>query len=253
MTITDQEDDVFRACSYLLSVSLLFAACEEQTETRPLPGERAEKLRERLTPGDRLEIKAAEHAEQQIRPSSGAPRSRPPVTRASVAPGTSVTRKGRRVKLLGTPIALGAPLPAVPLVDARTGEEVDLSRPTGRVRVLSLVPSLETRVCEAQTHALAEGRAPAGIERITISRDLPFAQARFARDSRLTNVRYLSDYRAGAFGRALGLLMEGSLLLARSVIVVGKQGKVRYIQVVPDSSKLPDMATALARAAQLQR
>jgi thiol peroxidase len=127
---------------------------------------------------------------------------------------------------------------------------VDLSQLKGKVLILSLVPSIDTKVCEVQTHHLGElaSRLPADITRITISRDTPFAQKRFAEEAKLTGITYLSDYREGSFGRSTGLLQEESMLLARTVIVVDKEGIVRYIQVVPELSHLPDMETVFNKA-----
>jgi len=171
----------------------------------------------------------------------------------SVLPGTKVTRKGQEIDLLGTPVKTGMKLPATDLVDATTMQEVDLSQAEGKVLFLSIVPSIDTKVCEAQTHLLGEegDRMSPGIERITISRDTPFAQKRFAEEAKLTDIRYLSDYKEGAFGRALGLLMDGPRLLARSVILVDRHGVVRYIQIVPEITNLPDMEKAFDRAQEL--
>lgn len=171
----------------------------------------------------------------------------------SVPPGTKVTRMGEEIGLLGNPIATGMKLPATDLIDAMTMQEVDLSQAQGKVLFLSIVPSIDTRVCEAQTHLLGEegGRMSSEIERITISRDTPFAQKRFAEEAKLTDIRYLSDYKEGAFGRAAGLLMEGPRLLARSVILLDRDGVVRYIQVVPEITNLPDMEKAFDRAQEL--
>jgi thiol peroxidase len=178
---------------------------------------------------------------------------RPPVSLNSVDPGTSVRRGETEMKLMGTPLSVGKPLPLVPLVDAMTMKDVDLSKETGKVLFLSLVPSIDTKVCEAQTHYLAEeGDKIAGrVERITISRDTPFAQKRFAEEAKLKDIRYLSDYKAGDFGRATGLLVSNLMLLARSVILVDKAGVVRHIQVVPEITHLPDMEKAFSRALQL--
>ena len=69
--------------------------------------------------------------------------------------------------------------------------------------------------------------------------------------SKFDNIRYLSDYRDGSFGRSTGLLVEGSWFLARAVVLVDRQGIVRYIQVVPEMSHLPDMQRAFEEAARL--
>jgi thioredoxin-dependent peroxiredoxin len=180
---------------------------------------------------------------------------KPPIDRGSADPGGTVSRGDARYKLLGTPLKVGSPLPPIRLVDAMTMKEVDLSEEKGSVLLLSLVPSVDTRVCELQTHLLGEGGDgfPPGIERITISRDTPFAQKRFAREAKLGRLRYLSDYKQGEFGRAAGLLVEGSMLLARSVIVADRKGIVRYLQVVPDLGHLPDMERAFEKAMEFAR
>jgi thiol peroxidase len=176
-----------------------------------------------------------------------------PVDSASAQPGATVTLRGQPVVLAGTPIRVGERLPATALIDAMTMKKTDLSSMTGSVLIVSLVPSLDTKVCEEQTHALGEQDAglPATVTRVTVSRDTPFAQKRFAGEAKLTGITYLSDYRDGSFGRATGLLQEESMLLARAVIVVDKEGIVRYLQVVPELSHLPDMETAFARAREL--
>jgi thiol peroxidase len=180
---------------------------------------------------------------------------KPPVDSGSVQPGTSVARGGKALALLGTPISKGKPLPSVLLVDATTMKEVDLSQERGKVLFLSIVPSVDTKVCEAQTHFLGEegGRLPAAIQRITISRDLPFAQKRFAEEAKLTDIRYLSDYKTGDFGRATGLLVDDLKLLARAVVIVDRQGVVQYIQVVPEITHLPDMEGAFEKAIALEK
>jgi len=180
---------------------------------------------------------------------------KPPVDRTTVNPGTSVSRGGKSLALSGTPISKGKPLPSVALVDAMTMKEADLSQERGQILFLSIVPSVDTKVCEAQTHTLGEegDRLPASIQRITISRDLPFAQKRFAEEANLTDLRYLSDYKAGDFGKATGLLVDEMKLLARAVVIVDRQGLVQYIQVVPEITHLPDMETAFEKAIELAK
>ena len=176
-----------------------------------------------------------------------------PTDTASSQPGTQVNFRGNSIKLLGSPISIGKPLPSVDLVDAMTMNNVDLSKERGSVLLLSIVPSLDTPVCEAQTHELGEkGNALAsGVKRIVVSRDTPFAQKRFANEAKLTNLQYLSDYKQGDFARSTGLLTEGLMLFARSVIVVDKKGIVRYIQVVPEMTHLPDMDKAFQKVSEL--
>lgn len=178
-----------------------------------------------------------------------------PMDMASTQPGGQVNFKGKPIKLLGSPIMVGKLLPSVELVDAMTMNNMDLSKERGTVLLLSIVPSLDTPVCEEQTHYLAEkGNAlPPSVKRIVISRDTPFAQKRFAKEAKLANLQYLSDYKQGDFARSTGLLTEGLMLFARSVIIVDKQGTVRYIQVVPEMTHLPDMEKAFQEAIKLER
>lgn len=177
------------------------------------------------------------------------------VEKNSASPGGFITKGGQSVRLLGNPIAVGDPLPMVPLVDAATMKPVDLSTMKGSVLFLSIVPSIDTAVCEEQTHYLGEqgDKLSPRVKRITISRDTPFAQKRFAKEAKLEDLQYLSDYREGAFGRSAGLLVDDLMLLARSVIIVDRDGKVRYIQVVPELTHLPDMETAFQKATELAK
>ena len=118
--------------------------------------------------------------------------------------------------------------------------------------MINVVPSIDTKVCEEQTHILGESpNLPANIARLTVSRDLPMAQKRFAAEAKLENIQYVSDYKSGGFGNASGLLMDGSELLARAVIVADKDGVVRYMQIVPDVTKMPDMDKAFTEAKKL--
>ena len=178
-----------------------------------------------------------------------------PIETKSVDPGTTVTRGEARFQLLGSPVSVGKFMPSVNLVDAMTMKDVDLSKERGAVLFLSIVPSIDTVVCEEQTHYLGEEgeKLPKEIRRITISRDTPFAQKRFAKEAKLTHLQYLSDYKEGEFGKATGLLIEKTLLLARSVVLVDKKGTVRYIQVVPEITRLPDMEKAFQKAIELNK
>jgi thiol peroxidase len=177
------------------------------------------------------------------------------VEKESVFPGTQVSKKGQNLPLTGNAIKVGQPFPETELIEMKTMNAIDLNDYRGSVLFLSIVPSMDTAVCEAQTHYLGEeGDAlPPSIKRIAISRDTPFAQARFAKEAKLEDIDYLSDYKEGAFGRSTGLLMDGPRLLARSVVLVDKQGIVRYIQVVPDITHLPDMENAFAKAIELDK
>ena len=179
-----------------------------------------------------------------------------PEDQLSVSPGSFVTLNGNRITLAGQPIVVGYPLPSVKLMDSASMKAVDISTLKGDVLFLNIVPSIDTKVCEAQTHYLADrgGKMPPQVKRIVISRDSPFAQMRFAKEAKLTDFRYLSDQAQGAFGRATCLLMEGDLmLLTRAIVIADRGGIVRYIQVVPEITHLPDMERAFQEAEKLAR
>lgn len=183
-----------------------------------------------------------------------APKSKPkdvPVLSDGVAPGSKVTLGGKATPLSGDGrIELGKPLPETLLVGSEMERET--LKPNGKVRFINIVPSLDTGICEKQMMLLGDEKAlKPGIERITISRDLPFAQKRVADGASIKNVKFLSDYRGGELGRKLGIEIEANGLLARSVVVTDGAGIVRYFQIVPEIKALPDMEKAFAEANKL--
>jgi thiol peroxidase len=172
------------------------------------------------------------------------------VSKETIQPGTSVVAGGKTVKLKGDgKLAIGTNIN-----DFLKNAGVEAPDLKGKVVVINVVPSIDTKVCEEQTHILGESpNLPSNIARLTISRDLPMAQRRFAAEANLENIQYVSDYKTGGFGNSTGLLMDGSELLARAVIVADRDGIVRYMQVVPDVSKMPDMEKAFTEAKSLQK
>jgi thiol peroxidase len=163
--------------------------------------------------------------------------------------GNTVLMKGNPLPLSGQAVKVGEPLPSA-IVSAGNLGPVDIAKGDGKVRIISVVPSVDTPTCEAQTHALSEKdrKLADKVEMITVSMDLPFAQQRFAKDAKIKNVTFYSDYKTGAFGKNNGLLIDPLRLLARAVIVTDKDNIVRYIQVVPELTELPDMAAAMDAA-----
>lgn len=173
------------------------------------------------------------------------------VAKGSVAPGdgSAITFKGNPLPLAGNAVKVGAPLPAATLTGGSM-QPVNIAESKGKVRIINIVPSLDTPVCDAQTHELIEKDPALGesIELVTVSMDLPFAQQRWARAAKAKNVTFLSDHRSGDFGMNNGLLIQPLRLLARAVIVTDKDGVVRYVQVVPEVTELPDMDAAISAA-----
>lgn len=168
---------------------------------------------------------------------------------AAAGEGNTVTIKGNALPLAGKGIKVGDPLPAAILVGGNLAP-INIADAKGKIRIINVVPSLDTPVCDAQTHELAEND-PAlaqNVEMVTISMDLPFAQGRWARAAKVKGMTFLSDYQKAEFGLNNGLLIQPLRLLARAVIVTDRDGIVRYLQVVPEVTELPDMQAAMDAA-----
>jgi thiol peroxidase len=163
-----------------------------------------------------------------------------------------ITLGGQPLTLTGEKLQTGKMFPTVLLPDLGLNM-VDLQSFKGKVTLLSVVPSLDTPTCDKQTHILSEENK--GLDKIanliTISRDLPFAQKRFATKTKMKNITFLSDYRDAEFGKSTGLLIKENRLLARAIIILDSKGIVRYLEIVPELSKLPNMEKAMAFARSL--
>jgi thiol peroxidase len=163
-----------------------------------------------------------------------------------------VTMKGQGLVLLGNEVKVGDIPEDVTLVGNDLGE-VKLSSFQGQVCIVSVVPSLDTPVCDIMTRRFNEAASElAGdVVVVTISADLPFAQARWCGAAGVDNVVTLSDYRDAAFGETFGVLIKGLRLLARAVFVIDIDGVVQYEQVVPELTDEPDYDAALRAAKSL--
>lgn len=155
----------------------------------------------------------------------------------------------RPLTLIGPPLKVGQKLPDATVVTDNL-QEVKVSSFFGKVLIVSTTPSLDTGVCSAQIRHFNEEAARLGkdVLILAISNDLPFAQKRFCAAEGIDKVKVLSDYRGQQFGRATGLFIKETYLLARAVTVVDQNGIVRYIQIVPNQGQEPDYAPVLEAA-----
>ena len=166
-----------------------------------------------------------------------------------------ISLRGKQLTLVraGEPLQVGKTLPEV-LLPGTDLAMVELKSLRGKVTLVSVVPSLDTPTCEEQTHFLSEKNE--GLDKtanlVTISRDLPFAQKRFAKEAKIGNILFLSDYREAEFWKSAGLLIEESRLLARAIIVLDREGIIRYLEIVPELAQLPKMMEAFNFAKSLQ-
>lgn len=174
-----------------------------------------------------------------------------PITKESAKSGEGeiIQFRDNSLVLSGQKLQAGQSLRSVKLTKTDL-TQIDLVDTKGRIRIISIVPSLDTKVCEQQTHYLSENNK--GLDQnvllITISIDTPFAQDRFAKEAHIKNVMFLSDYRGGEFGEAHGLLLESPHLLTRAIMVVDKHNIVRFLQISPNLGHLPDMEAAFQEA-----
>ncbi len=161
----------------------------------------------------------------------------------------AVTFKGTPMTLLGDEVKLGAAAPQFTLHffegGLKTLSNADLA---GKPTILSIVPSLDTGVCQIQTKRFNQELAGLGdgVNAVTVSRDLPFAQNRFCGAEDVKNMKVGSDYQSGAFGQAWGVMIDELKLLARAVYVLDSQGKVVYGEIVPEVTSEPNYDSALA-------
>lgn len=159
----------------------------------------------------------------------------------------AITLHGNPFTLVGNEPAIGKPAPDATLVDNDL-KPVKLSDYGGKVVILSTVPSLDTPVCDMQTRRFNTEAAALGkdVAVLTLSMDLPFAQKRWCGAAGVDQVVTLSDYKEADFARAYGLLIKELRLLARAVLVIDRDGVIRYYQLVKEVSEEPDYDAVLA-------
>lgn len=157
-----------------------------------------------------------------------------------------VTFQGSPLTLLGPAITVGMAAPDFTVVNNEL-QPVTLADLKGQVTIISVVPSLDTGVCDMQTRRFNQEAEALGdkVKVITVSMDLPFAQARWCGNAGVKNVQTVSDYQTASFGQAYGVLIEGLRLLTRAIFVVNAKGQIAHAQIVPEMTHEPDFAAAL--------
>lgn len=167
--------------------------------------------------------------------------------------GRTVTMRGKPLNLIGSEPKIGQPAPDFSVVN-NDMKPVKLSDYRGKVVIVSSVPSLDTPVCNRETHRFNEevGKLGDGVVVLTISMDLPFAQKRWCGAEGVKNVTTLSDYRDASFGNTYGVLIKELRLLARAVFVVDAQGVLRYTQLVNEVSSEPNYDEVIDSAKKLK-
>lgn len=160
-----------------------------------------------------------------------------------------VTIHGNPLTLAGSAVGAGDMAPDALLLDNDLKER-RISEWKGKVLIVAAVPSLDTPVCEIETKRFNKeaGALSSDIAILTVSMDLPFAQKRWCGAEGVDKLTTLSDHREASFGQAYGVLIKELRLLARSVFVIDRAGRVVYAQIVKEVTQEPDYAGALEAA-----
>jgi thiol peroxidase len=158
-----------------------------------------------------------------------------------------ITFKGKPMTLTGNPVQKGDKAPNFKVV-GNDLSEVTLDQYKGKTVVLSVVPSLDTGVCDAMGKRFNDEAIKLGsdVNVLIISEDLPFAQKRWCGASNATAVKTVSDYKDRDFGKNYGLYIKELGLLTRAVLVIGPDGKIKYSEIVPEVTNHPNYDAAIA-------
>lgn len=151
--------------------------------------------------------------------------------------------------LLGSEVKTGTSAPPFTLHFFEGGLKTLTNKDlAGKPTIVSIVPSLDTGVCQIQTKRFNQELGGLGdkVNAITVSRDLPFAQNRFCGAEDVKNMKVGSDYQNGSFGDSWGVMIDELKLLARAVYVLDSQGKVVYGEIVPEVTSEPNYDAALS-------
>lgn len=160
--------------------------------------------------------------------------------------------KGREIALLGNVLNSGQKAPDFTLTNVHMND-VSLSHYKGHIVVLATVPSLDTETCslEARHFNIQASLLGSKVKVIVVSKDLPFAQAKWCMAKSANNLITLSAYKNNDFARAYGVLLERIELLARAVFIIDEHGVIKYIQYVKDILAEPDYESVLKAVKEL--
>jgi len=165
----------------------------------------------------------------------------------------ATTMRGKPLTLLGPELKAGEKAPDFAAVTDSL-QDVNLEKTGHAVRIFSVIPSLDTPVCDAQTKRFNEEAAKLdGIEIYTVSMDLPFAQKRWCGAFGVDKVKMLSDHRTGSFGENYGTMIKELRIESRAIFVLDKDGTIKYVEYVKEVADHPNYEAALAAAKALDK
>ena len=156
--------------------------------------------------------------------------------------------KGKPLTLVGPDVKIGDAAPDFTVLnDSLT--EVSLKDFSGKTKIISVTPSLDTPVCDAQTKRFNEEAAKLpGVDILTVSMDLPFAQKRWCGAFGVDNVKMLSDHKDASFGSSYGTLIKELRIESRAIFVLDQNNRVRHVEYVKEVADHPNYEAALAAA-----
>jgi thioredoxin-dependent peroxiredoxin len=158
-----------------------------------------------------------------------------------------ITLRGNAINTVGELPAVGSPAPTFTLTGSDLGP-VSSEQFRDKPVLLNIFPSVDTPVCATSVRTFNERAAASGSSVLCVSKDLPFAQARFCGAEGIENVKTASAFR-DSFGQDYGVtIVDGPMagLLARAVVVIGADGNVAYSELVPEIANEPNYDAALA-------
>lgn len=165
-----------------------------------------------------------------------------------------VKMKGGPITLIGHEVKVGDAAPDFTVLDDSL-QPVKLSDYKGKTVALVSVPSLDTPVCDTEIRRFNQEAAKLGddVVILTISMDLPFAQKRWCGAAGIDQVKVLSDHRDASFGESFGVLIKELRLLARTIFIVDKDGKIQYSQYVEETTEEPNYDEVLSAVAKINK
>ncbi|SMG53530.1 thiol peroxidase [Paenibacillus aquistagni] len=158
----------------------------------------------------------------------------------------AATFKGNPITLIGPELQVGAEAPDFNL-HKNLLETASLNDFAGKIKLISVVPSIDTGVCDMQTRRFNEEASKLGeqVVVLTVSADLPFAQARWCGAAGVDQVVMLSDYKNNSFGQAYGLLIKEFQLDMRAIFVLDADNKITYAEYLPEMTEHPNYDAAI--------
>jgi thiol peroxidase len=157
-----------------------------------------------------------------------------------------VTFAGKPITLVGHEIKVGEKAPDFTALTTDLAS-FSLSELKGQVVVISVVPSIDTSVCDIQTRWFNEDAAKIdGLVVLSVSVDLPFALKKYCAAKDISTVKTVSDHKDLDFGLKYGFVIEELRLLSRGAVVVDREGVVRYVEYVPVISEQPQYDKVMA-------